>query len=243
MKGKVYKMRNKVSNVLWGLFFVAIGVGFAGNVLFDWNFELFFDGWWTLFIIIPCFISMVQHGFGAGATTGFIIGVLLLASHYVDLGFSVWKLLIPAILIYIGLRIMFQSAFRKRPKHFDANININMNTANGANFSSTAKQEYSAIFSGNKIVITDVFTGTNLNAVFGGMGLDLRSATIPGDIEINANAVFGGIDIYVPAGVKVKVNNVPIFGGVSNKTRYTEDPSAPTIYLNATCMFGGIDIK
>ncbi|MDD3174095.1 MAG: hypothetical protein PHF63_10685, partial [Herbinix sp.] len=69
-------MRNKLSNALWGLFFIIIGVGFAGNVLFDWDFQLFFPGWWTLFIIIPCFISMIQHGFGVGATVGFVIGVL-----------------------------------------------------------------------------------------------------------------------------------------------------------------------
>jgi hypothetical protein len=75
-------MRNRISNVLWGLFFIIIGVGFAGNLFFDWDFHLFFDGWWTLFIIIPCLISMIQNGFGTASTIGFIIGVLLLAQYY-----------------------------------------------------------------------------------------------------------------------------------------------------------------
>ena len=69
-------MRNKFSNALWGLFFIVIGLGIAGNVLGIWDVEVFFDGWWTLFIIIPCFISMIQSGFGTGSTIGFIIGVL-----------------------------------------------------------------------------------------------------------------------------------------------------------------------
>jgi predicted membrane protein len=239
-------MRNKLSNVLWGLFFVVIGVGFAGNVLFDWDFTILFHGWWTLFIIIPCFISMVQNGFGTGSTVGFIIGILLLASYYVDLNFSIWKLIIPAILIFIGLRIMFNGAFRKK-----INYNMNYNTDGttgpgpmpGPQFSGAAKSEYSAIFSSNKVHVSDTFTGTSLNAVFGGIVLDLRDAKLPGDVEINAQAIFGGIDIYVPAGVKVKVNNVPVFGGVSNKSSQYTDPAAPTIYLNSTCMFGGIDIK
>lgn len=234
-------MRNKLSNALWGLFFVAIGIGIAGNVLNIWDFELFFDGWWTFLIIIPCFISMIQSGFGVASTMGFIIGVLLFISCNVNLHFSIWELIIPAVLIFIGLRIMFQGAFRKNPHFFEQNINNN--GAGGQTFNSAAKGEYSAIFSSNRINITDTFTGTNINAIFGGLVLDLRDAKIISDVEINATAIFGGIDIWLPAGVNIKTNNVPIFGGVSNKSNQFNQPGAPTIYLNATCMFGGIDIK
>lgn len=234
-------MRNKVSNVLWGVFFILIGVGFAGNVMFDWNFNLFFDGWWTLFIIIPFFISMVQNGFGVGSTIGFVIGVLLLSSYYVDLEFSVWRLIVPAALIFIGIRIMFQNAFRKRP-HIN-NQNTYSDTTKEQTYSSSSKQDYNAIFSGNRVRVTDTFTGASLNAVFGSIVLDLREAKILNDVEISAQAIFGGIDIFVPTGVKVKINNVPVFGGVSNKSGQFNDPAAPTIYLNSTCMFGGIDIK
>ncbi|HWT74059.1 MAG TPA: LiaF domain-containing protein [Mobilitalea sp.] len=235
-------MRNKLSNALWGLFFVAVGVGIAGNVLNIWDFNLFFNGWWTFFIIIPCFISMIQSGFGAGSTMGFIIGVLLFISCNVDLHFSFWQLIVPAILIFIGLRIMFQGAFRKNHKFFEQNINAN-GGATGQNFSGAARHEYSAVFSSNRIHITDVFAGTNVNAIFGGLVLDLRDAQILSDVEVNATAIFGGIDIYLPRGVNVKTNNVPIFGGVSNKSNQYAEPNAPTIYLNSTCMFGGIDIK
>lgn len=230
-------MRDKVSNGLWGLFFIVIGVGFAGNVLNLWDFQLFFPGWWTLLIIIPCFISMIQTGFGVGSTMGFVIGVLLFVSYRIDLNFSIWKLIVPIILIFVGIRIMFQSAFRKGPK-FNAN-----DDGSGRAFTGAARSDYSAVFSSNNIHVTEVFTGTNLNAIFGGVVLDLRNAIINGDVEINATAVFGGIDIYLPNGVKIKSNNVPIFGGVTNKATQSSDPNAPTIYLNSTCMFGGIDIK
>lgn len=235
-------MRNRLSNVLWGLFFIAIGVGFAGNIMKLWDFHLFFDGWWTLFIIIPCFISMIQSGFGTGSTIGFIIGVLLLLSHHIDFDFSLWRLIIPAILIFIGIRIMFQGAFRRRI-HFDENYDMNRETAQGAGFGSYAKSDYSAVFSSNKVHVTEPFYSTSLSAAFGAIVLDLRDAVITGDCEINASAVFGGIDIYLPQGVSVKINNVPVFGGVSNKYVQSSDPAAPTVYLNSTCMFGGIDLK
>lgn len=232
-------MRNKVSNLIWGIIFIVIGVGIAGNILFDWNFHIFFDGWWTLFIIIPCLLSIIRSGLTIAASGGLIIGVMLLVSQYVDIGIDWWKLIIPAVLIVIGLKIMFQGAFRKplnlnHKGYAEGHVEGNSNT--------TAK-EYSAIFAGNKIRVTDRFTGTILNSIFGGISLDLRDAIIDSDVEIAATAVFGGIDIYVPSGVTVKVNNVPIFGGVSNKTVRSTDPNAYTIYLNSTTMFGGIDLK
>ncbi len=244
-------MKSRLSNALWGLLFIIVGVGYAGNILFDWEFSIFFEGFWTLFIIVPCLISMIRNGFGTGSTIGFIIGLLLLANYYVNINFNIWGLIIPSVLILIGIRIIFKDAFRKKTFNYnnssyaeDPSQGENFtNTTRSYDFTGTARGEYSAIFSGNRIHVTDNFVGASLNAVFGGLVLDLRDAHIPGDIEISAQAIFGGIDIFVPAGVKVKVNNVPIFGGVDNKTMKNVDPSAPTIYLNSTCMFGGIDIK
>ena len=59
------------------------------------------------------------------------------------------------------------------------------------------------------------FKGKNLDAIFGGIDLDLRGAKITSDVVINASAVFGGIDIIVPENVKVKIKSNAIFGGVS----------------------------
>lgn len=228
-------MRNKISNLIWGLIFIVVGVGIAGNVLLDWNFRIFFPGWWTLFIIIPCLISIIRSGITVGASSGLIIGVMLLVSQYIDINIDWWKLILPAILIIIGLNIMFQGLFRK-PLKVDHSGHVE-----GQN--NTRAKEYSAVFASNKIRVNDRFTGTILNAIFGGITLDLRDAIIDSDVEIAATAVFGGMDIYVPSGVAVKVNNIPIFGGVSNKTVQVTDPSAYTIYLNSTTLFGGIDIK
>ena len=53
--------------------------------------------------------------------------------------------------------------------------------------------------------------------------------------------ITGGIDISVGENVNVKVNSTSLFGGVSNKTPIRKD--VPTIYINGTCMFGGVVIK
>ncbi len=226
-------MRIKASNVLWGLFFILIGIGFAGNAFALWSFNLFFHGWWTLFIIIPCAISLIQNGFRVSNLAGLLIGIMLLLSMQgvVD-GNVIGKLIVPFIFILIGLSMIFKNLF-----HGDRSIHIDVKYQGGSS-------DYSSVFAGNSYQITgEKFLGTTINAIFGGVELDLRNAIIDEDIVINATAVFGGIDIKVPSNVKVKVSNVPIFGGVDNKAGTSPDPSAPVIFLNSTCMFGGIDVK
>ena len=67
-------------------------------------------------------------------------------------------------------------------------------------------------------------------AVFGGVKCDLRNAIIEKDCAIQVSAIFGGIDIFVPAGINVRVNSNSIFGGVSNKTAAHQN--APTLYIS-----------
>lgn len=54
----------KVSTWLWGIVLIALGVIWGGNVLGIINVDLFFPGWWTLFIIVPCFISLFDDDDG-----------------------------------------------------------------------------------------------------------------------------------------------------------------------------------
>lgn len=46
---------NKLINILWGLFFVALAIIIGLNSVGLININLFFDGWWTVFIIVPSF--------------------------------------------------------------------------------------------------------------------------------------------------------------------------------------------
>ena len=101
-----------------------------------------------------------------------------------------------------------------------------------------------AVFSGEKMNFTgEVFQGAELNAVFGGVECNLRNAIIDQDCVIRASAIFGGVDIFVPGNVNVQVTSTSIFGGVSNKSCNGQIEGAPTLYIQGTCLFGGVDIK
>ncbi|GAA4655053.1 DUF5668 domain-containing protein [Anaerocolumna aminovalerica] len=227
-------MRNKISNALWGVFFILIGIIIAGNAFHLWKFNIFFDGWWTLFIIVPSLISIFQNGFRTSSLIVLTIGILLLLSIQDFFSFEVFgKLIVPVIFVFIGLSMIFKNFF-----HIGENSRSSNPTYQGGS------SEYTAVFSGSRHqIVGEKFLGTTINAIFGGVELDLRNAIIDEDIVINATAIFGGIDIFVPSNVKVKVSNVPIFGGVDNKAPTIVDMNAPTIFINSTCMFGGMDIK
>ncbi len=221
-------MRNKASGIVWGLIFIIIGVGFLGNALSIWNFNLFFDGWWTLFIIIPCLVSVFQQGANRGNIIGLVIGSLLLLSFQRHLGFDVSKMFVPLIFILLGVSIIFKGRLKS---------GCNLNASPG-------EFDYFAIFGGQNLSFANQnFEGANFTAIFGGFDIDLRLAHITQDVVIDATTIFGGADIYIPSNVKVKVSCTPIFGGVDAKAVQSGEIDAPTIHLNAICLFGGVSIK
>lgn len=46
------------SKMLWGIVLIALGIVIGLNALNITAINIFFRGWWTLFIIIPCLIGL-----------------------------------------------------------------------------------------------------------------------------------------------------------------------------------------
>ena len=97
----------KFGNVLWGIVLIFIGLIIGGNALGITNINIFFDGWWTLFIIIPSFIGLFKDNEKTGNLIGLLIGIILLLACQDLLEFDlIWKLAFPTILVVIGLSII-----------------------------------------------------------------------------------------------------------------------------------------
>lgn len=223
----------KINRVIWGLILVAAGVIFALNALGVTDVDLFFDGWWTLFIIVPCATGLFTKKDKSGNLIGLLIGVLLLLCSRDVLDFSIlWKLMLPAIIVVIGLKLIFSGLFRKK----EGACTVTAVNSDGVPTLGCA------VFSGCEVNYDGkVFEGAKLVAVFGGVECDLRGAIIEKDCVIEVAAVFGGIDILVPKNVKIQTNTVSLFGSVDDMTR--PDPDGPTLYIKGACVFGGTDIK
>ena len=223
----------RTRNTLWGLVFIIVGVVFALNTLEVTDINVFFDGWWTLFIIVPSFIDLFKEENKTGNIIGILIGIVLLLCCQGILEFDiVSKLIVPIILIIVGLSFIFKDTINKKVKEEMKNLN------------KTNNDDYCATFGAQELDFSNQeFKGCNINAIFGGVDCNLSNSIIKEDVIINVSAIFGGVDIIVPKDVKVKVTSTPIFGGVSNERTNPKDDNAKTIYINATSIFGGVEIK
>ena len=220
-------MGKKIKDIILGVILVVVGVIFLGNEFGIWNIGLFFNGWWTLIIIIPSALGLFQHGTKLSSALGLLIGMLLLLAARDKISWSdVGRIFLPSMLILIGLSVIFKKNFKlgKIENKDDTN-------------------SYVAIFSGAEDTISnEKFLGTNITAIFGGVELNLKNAIIDQDIVINCTSVFGGIDIILPDNVRVKTSGVPIFGGIENKRETIKAENMPTVYINYVCAFAGVDI-
>ena len=63
----------------------------------------------------------------------------------------------------------------------------------------------------------EAFHGARLDAFCGGIRLDLREAVITEDEEIDIRTFCGGIELFVPTMVNVKVKSQSFLGGVDIK--------------------------
>lgn len=226
----------KIRGIIWGIVLVLIGIVVGIYALGIWDFNLFFDGWWTLLIIIPCFVFLITERQKLISFIGLCVGVFLLLCSLGILEYAmIWKLGIPLAIIIIGVRMICRGAFKNKSERLLRKIK-----KDGIEI-----EKHNVTFANTDVSYADEdFYGAEFNAIFGGVTCDLRTAIIDDDCVINATSVFGRVEILIPEDVNVKVHSITAMGNVSNKKQKNIlDDKQYTIYVNAISLFGRIDIK
>lgn len=255
----------KASGWLWGLVLVALGVILGINALGIAHINIFFSGWWTLFIIVPSLIGLITEKRKGGAFAGLVIGVCLLLACLDIVPFDLmWKLLLPIILVMVGVIVILhsmtdgevadkinharrkQAEERRKTRHIaEAEVVTEEDEDDYDEDGDVEAQAYWSTFGDQKIDYDEKeFSGCKLDAVFGGVDLDLRHAKIKDEAIVRASAVFGGIIIYVPEDLNVEIASSSIFGGTSDKRKQSAKAKPKkTLYIDSTCVFGGVEIR
>lgn len=161
---------------------------------------------------------------------------LLDAWHFEWLFTQPWtEFIAPCIMFYVGIGMFFSGFFHDHDHWLSRAI---PEVEEG-------KRIHCAVsFGGDEYVYNgEHFHGAKLEAVFGGIRMDIRNAVIDEDEEIDIRTVFGGVELYVPANVNVKVKPRSVFGGVGNHTFNRENQNIPTLYIVASNVFGGVHVK
>lgn len=225
----------KTNRILWGLGLIAVGVIFGLNAMGYTDIDLFFDGWWTLFIIVPCLSGLLKGREVTGNLWGLAIGLTLLATAQGFLDFQILrKLAFPAILVIFGVAILVKAMVGDRAARKFVELHRH----------DIGDQDYWATFSGQNLSFSgEKFRGAKLTAVFGGIKCDLRGALLETDVVVDATAIFGGVTVIVPQGYRVRVVSNSIFGGVSEDVPHASQEGLITVFVNGNCLFGGVSVK
>lgn len=247
----------KANGLFVGLLFIIVGLLYACTALDIFDFSIFFPGWWTLFIIVPCIYALTRKNEDkTGPVIGLIVGIcFLINAQDFDFHIEFFPMLLAVACLLIGWKMIFPNKKKHKQVEFsyDSNSGEKEVVIDGVKFNNTYSKNSggyvnaSAILGGKDIrVDNECFTGADICVVMGAIDLNLRNAIISEDVYINISAVMGGVDIYVPANVRVVTDGCStVMGGIDVNTAYANFHAAdtPRVIITGSCIMGGIDVK
>lgn len=157
-------------------------------------------------------------------------GILLLATLRIVRWGELWRLW-PAVLVLVGLRLLlgWRSGWHGRSRSTGGEDVLALD----------------ALFSGvERRVTSRSFRGGKIEAVFGGVEVDLTEAALAqegGVLEVSA--VFGGVELRVPRDWDVDVHPSAVLGGVSEHLSQSEQRAGGRLVIKASAVFGGVEIR
>lgn len=211
----------------------------AGLLLID-NFDLYPVEWgkyiftWQTLLIVIGLIILPGKGNRTTGTVLIAIGAFFLAAKFYELPVSISKLFWPAVILFIGLSLIFGSRRRRWHPYKTGEVKDDL-------------IDDVSIFGGSDQKFTSQqFRGGKITNIFGGSTIDLSSAKLESGLNVvDLLCIFGGSKLIIPSEWKVKIEVTSIFGGVSDKRKIPQvlPENAPELVLKGLVLFGGVDIK
>ncbi|MFB6139836.1 MAG: hypothetical protein ABEJ26_05320 [Halosimplex sp.] len=142
----------------------------------------------------------------------------------VETVFSLW----PVLIVLFGLSLIL-GQYRARAVARESDFLTSIAVFGGRAERSTSK----------------TFHGADLTAAFGAVELDLRDAVVEHPpATVNANAMFGGVEVVVPREWNVRVDVFPLFGaGEDERTRRAEEHDEVDLVVTGFALFGGVSVE
>lgn len=234
--------KNKKNKEWLGVFIIIIGVLFLAKTM-----QIPIPSWvisWPMFIIG---IGLVI-GFGNKfkdwtwlVITG--IGALFLVNKIAGYDVRMTSVILPAILIAVGIRMLRVSKPKKVHQYDETSGNF---TEFKVEESSDDRLSLVAVFGGNKKnMVSKNFKGGEIVSVFGGNEINLSKCDIDGKVRLEIVQVFGGTKLIVPANWKIQSEIVSVFGGLDDKRNLIDFNSddSKILIIEGVSILAGIDIR
>jgi predicted membrane protein len=216
--------------IVAGLLLLASNTGYL-----PYGLRHIFFSWQMILIVIGLILLVRRESIVPGVILLLIGGIFILPRLFY-FSFSMVHLFWPALLIAIGLLIIFKKFPRHSRMEGKAETQLNEGFLYEENIFSGSKQK----------IINTQFKGGRISCIFGGTEIDLSQSTLaPGMHELHISVVFGGATLIVPADWRIIIKNSSVLGGFTDKRqiiRESPDPSTMLV-IKANAVFGGGELK
>ncbi len=107
-------MKNN-KNIIYGVALIILGIISGINALGIAQINIFFDGWWTLLLIIPCITGIIKGKYIWANLAGVSVGTiaLLVCQEILDF-YTVRNLIGPVALLCIGIYLIINPLLKKK---------------------------------------------------------------------------------------------------------------------------------
>ncbi len=248
MRVRVYSAHRQRHRVVFGLFVIVVGL-FA---LLD-NLHLFdarlVQPYWPLIFVAVGALKLRQARSAGGYLIGgalVAVGAALTLHNLGILQFRVrdwWPVLLilgGTVLITRGLRPGADGDEAHRP---GMRFGGRDGDARHERFEHGSRIDTSAVLSGSVLKNdTQDFRGGEVNAVMGGVQIDLRQASIRTEAVLHIFAMWGGIQIRVPEDWSIVVTGTPVLGGIEDKTVPPMN-ATKRLVVEGVVIMGGVEIR
>jgi len=236
-------MKNR--NWFWGVFFVAAAILVVVNQLgYLANIGLF--SLFLTLLLLPIIIKSVIRLNFAGILFPLAFLCIIYAEPLKITNLTPWTVLIAALFGSIGLSILYKRKhagfhFHHNGCRHDKNVKF-QDTSIFADEDENAVSFGVNFSSGIKYVNSPELQKVRINADFGALKVYFDNARLSrGGAEIDFNASFAGIELYIPETWNV-INNINVnFGSVKEKNKKRES-EGPAVTLTGNVSFSGVEI-
>lgn len=188
--------------------------------------------WWPAVLILIGAVRLLDPAKGKGGSVFLIvIGIAILFDTLDWWDFDPGDL-IPLFIAIIGIKLVRDAVRRKQPR------------VTGMESADAIVHAFAFMAGVQRRSTATDFRGGDANAIMGGVELDLRDARIqPGqEVIIDTFAMWGGIDIRVPADWRVVSEVMPLMASYEDKTT-GKDAGGPVLVVRGVAIMGGIEVK
>ena len=231
--------------IVAGLVLVALGLTFGLDRAGLVDAGVLFGTLWPL-VLVALGVLWLARGPRILGATFVVLGAVFLLQELDYLPDNVWEYVWPAILVIVGLAILFGGRRRRarghawgpphdeRWRHADAATREQRPDAEG-------RFDQSAVLSGRNSRVVGALRTGEVNAVLGSVDLDLTAATLPPEgATLDASVVLGAVNLIVPRAWRVEMTGTPILGGIDDRTRPGD---GAVLRVRASVVLGSVEAR